>query len=205
MANRACTTARAPDRETVRSRIHTAAIRVCADRSQSNRLPQFERIFPPCSPPDSTPAQNTRRTPRPRAREIQISRAISESPATDPLIPSRSFPSSPLPFRRCRPPAVSQARSGPSARARHTRLFQTAIAALRRFVHVYSAPGRSPQSCFPDATAQPPTTLPGWPSSRRRTNVQEILSIRTSPRFPRQLPFPASRSRVRHPARDCSD
>src|ERR1043166_7820532 len=75
MASRVCTTAPRPDRETVHNRIHTAAVRACADQSQSNPLPQYARNYAPRFRPDSTPAQNTLRTQHPHVREIQTSSA----------------------------------------------------------------------------------------------------------------------------------
>src|SRR6266404_4040137 len=205
MVNRAYTTSLLLYREKSRSRIHMAAIHACADRSRLNPLRQFAQSFSLRSRQDSTSAQNIRRTPHPHVREIQTSLATPESPIADQPNLSPSFPTSPLPCRRLRAQRILQARSRPSARAGPSVLFQRANAARRRFFHACNAPDRSPQSFSPDGVVRPPTTPPDWPSFRRCTDVPEILSIRTSRRFPPRLPFPTPMLRVRHPARGCSD
>src|SRR5260221_1703393 len=204
-ANRVCTTAPLPDREKSRTRIHTAAIRVCVDRSPSNRLRLFAQSFFWCSPQDSTPAQNTLHTPHPHAREIHIFLEAPIFPAANPLNPSPSSPASLQPFPRPRAPRAPQERSNPFVRARRTPLFQTAVATLRKFFRGCSALGRLPKSFSLDEFVRLPTAPPDWPWFRRCTNAQEIPSTRTSRQFPPLPLFPARTWHARRPARDCLD
>src|SRR5438105_11589494 len=201
-ANRACTISRLPDRETARTRIHTAAIHACADQSQSNPPRQSAQKFSWRSLPDSTPAQNIRRTLHLHAREIQIFPAAPGFPQADRPNLSPSFPKSQPPCPHPRAQRAPQARLRPFVQAHPSALFQTSVAALRRSFHACSVPDRSLQSFSFLAGGQPPTMPPDSPSFRRRTSAPEILSSQTSPQSARRLLFPAPTLRAPHPAHD---
>src|SRR5229473_1155903 len=124
MANRAGTVALLLGRGKSHSRIHTAAIRVCADQSPSNPLRRFAQNFSSRFPPNSRPTQNIRRTPRPHALGIHTFLAAPEFPLADLPIPSPSFPALPPPFPHLRAQRDPQENSNPSVRTRRIPLSQ---------------------------------------------------------------------------------